>query len=281
MRKFMWILFVAALTVFGFAMAQVSVPLVPTTGGGGTYILGANSAAVNQLVNVNIPQAYGLAIDDAASIAFDLSTDWSKTQMVCVTGLAVDGTIADQPGPSGGVYPLGTHYTIQFPNITVLGGNEVTNYPPIAYTGEPGTAINVGSKGDFVCYRSFYLEKFANTKGWDVTVQRTDGQNSGGLASTPMYVQDNVCAAPSAATGMFPLANNDTVDLFANAPDSVLAIQNMTTGAAAEAGGTVCGQPTSWLNDLVVLAIKVDGNQAGNFNTTLTYTIQAIQPPPS
>jgi hypothetical protein len=275
-RKFMLLLFVAALATLGAAFAQPPT-LVPTTGGGGVQMTDPSSAFVTQYVNVHIPVAYGIAIDDAANLNFDLSQISGKTQIICVSALAT----TDLPQETGGVWPLGTHYVNgeTFGNISIIGGPQVTSYPPI--TQNEDTSVNVASKADFVCYRSFILEKFANTPGWDVTVTRNDEQV--GLNSTPMYIQDNVCTDTSLPTAMNPLGNGDTVSLFG--PNTILASYGQeTTGAAVAAyndanpNSTACGA-TSWLNDLVVVGIKVDGNQAGTFTSDLTYTIQALAEP--
>lgn len=277
MRKTMLILFVAAFSMVGVVAAQtVSVTLSPTTGGGGQYKIGADSAALTQTVNVNIPVEYGLAIDDAMNLNFDLSAIANqKGQIVCVSGVPGEGgVIGDVTQPNGGVWPLGTHYQVgeTLGAVQVIGGEVINQYPPVAINQTTG-AVDVASKGDFVCYRSFVLEKFANTKGWDVTVTRNDVQTE--LNSTPMFVQDNICADPGANTGLFPLVSGATAtDLFAGG--ALADYQNETTGAAAAAAGPICGNPTSWLNDLVVVAIEVDGNTAGTWQSNLTYTIMAL-----
>ncbi|HKI55527.1 MAG TPA: hypothetical protein VKB31_00130 [Trueperaceae bacterium] len=279
MRKLFVLISLVAAALFATANAQVTIPLTATTGGGGIYTVspdGGNSAAVNQTVNLTLPQVYGIAIDDAANLNFDLGNLGAQT--VCVTGIPNDkGQIVSDTAPSGvGQYPLGTFYTVgeNFPDISINGGAQIAQYPPIAINQETG-AVDLNSKKHIVCYKSFVLEKFSNVPGWDVTVQRADATSTLGN----MWVQDNICSAWGGTTGLLPLSDGSTVDLFAGAGTNVIDQTNMTTGAAA--ASCTYGSPTSWLNDLVVVAIEIDGQQAGTTSSTLTYTIQATQPPVS
>lgn len=283
MRKLLVMISILGAAAFGAAFAQstgVSVALAPTTGGGGMYNTGsAAGVGVNQNVSLTLPTAYGLAIDNAENLNFDLSSlGTSNSQLACVTAIPNSKGQVGDVSQTVGVWPLGTHYTIggSFPDINVQGGSAVTSYPPVAYTGgSAANGVSLASKQEFVCYKSFILEKFANVPGWTVTVSRSDAT---GNNLDQMYIQDNVCgAAFGNATGLLPLVNGaSAIDLFQGGADA--AYQNLTTGGAAESAQCNYGGPTSWLNDLVVLAIKIDGQQAGTQSTTLTYTIQATNP---
>lgn len=288
MRKLTVLLMIVAAASFGAAFAQaVLVPLDPTTGGGGTAMTDGSSAHVDQTVNLTLPTAYGIAIDDAATLSFDLSnltsTNGVGGELVCVTGIPNDkNEIVDQvDATTGAVKPLGTFYSIgaSFPDIIINGGEEVTQYPPVVVP--DSGAIDLNSKRYFVCYKSFILEKFANVGGWNVTVSRSDDTLN---ALGDMFLQDNMCSAFGADTKLFPLLDQGSLGLFQGATDSrILASLAETTGEAANGANDLTdacgyGDPTSWLNDLVVLAIEIDGQHAGTSSSTLTYTIQATAP---
>lgn len=284
MRKFYLVLITAAAVLFAFgfatASAQVIVGLTPTTDGGGVYNTHsgayANGVSVNQRVNLILPRAFGLAIDTAHHLNFDLRHLSDKnSQIVCVSGTkAVDVNV----GNDGGVHPMGTYYTFgaSFPNVSVQGGKQITTYPPVAYNTD-GT-VDTSSKQYFVCYKSFVLEKFSNVSGWHVSVSRNDASSN---ALGNVYIQDNLCSAfgSESQTYLFPLPDQGSVaNLFKGASEDVLGNLTHTTGYDAASKPAACGSNTSWLNDLVVMAIEIDGQPAGRNSSVLTYTIQATNP---
>src|SRR5699024_199143 len=169
--------------------------------------------------------------------------------------------------------PLGTSYAVNKdwtaesdPTIEILDATGIaTSYPPIEI-GSDGELLE-DSKNHFVCYQTFILQKFSNISDWTLTATRS------GEADFDMYIQDNTyCSFNSgAATGFYRIGVGDTLNLL---PDDA-GLTNGTTGALADD----CGQKgKSWLDDLVVIAVKVNGDTYGDNWADITYTISAEVP---
>ncbi len=269
---------IAILACFSFAQITVS----PTVGNGDDqFDTGANSASVQQNVNLILPAAVALHLD-VSELDFDLELLGSEdAPYVCVYG----NSLTDLPGGSFNgqeqTLPLGTSYWVantwslsEAPIIEILdAAGLATSYPPAAFDGEADSLIGEspqgelipGSKNHFVCYQTFILQKFSNHSNWELTVTR------GGTGAFDMYIQDNTFCSFNAVTptGFFQIAQDQTINLL---PAS---LTGGTTGALAEA----CGQDgKSWLDDLVVVAVKVNGDPYGTNTATLTYTIQSVSP---
>src|SRR5690625_585172 len=122
-----------------------------------------------------------------------------------------------------------------------------------------------GSKNYFVCYQTFILQKFSNYADWNLTVSRS------GDATYDMYVQDNTFCSFNipAATGFFRLPKGGEINLLPSR------FTGDTTGDLANN----CAQAgKSWLDDLVVVAVKVNGRPHTTHCAALTYTISAELP---
>lgn len=287
-RKILFVL-VGVLTAFALAQGPV---VYPTTGDGpDAYAKGSgqenNSASVTQEVQLILPYATALHLD-VTSIGFDLTSldgegwphlavaDFAHPEaavvnggnMVCVYG----STPQDQQSQLGPDFynqvqylPLGTSYQPApsgWPNVQIVTtGGVVTAYPPMQI--DANGELIVGSKGHFVCYRSFLLQKFSNGTQWDLTVERTD---EGTAAIENLYIQDNPCDTFGQATGFYRLDQGDSLHLV---PES---LGQGPTGAQAASNPALCGYK-SWLDDLVIIAVKIDGETAGTTTATLDYTM--------
>lgn len=274
MRKF--VVSTAALMLCAIAGAQT---IVPTTGSGADQVgRGTNTASVTQKVTLNLPVASGLHLD-VTDLQFDISQiGHQDNTWYCVGGTAT----SDQKTVLGAnfwnqtqVLPMGTSYTPQtWPNIKINGGAQVTQYPP-AVLGTDNELV-AGSKNHFICYRTFILQKFSNTGYFRLSVAR-DGAVSTSTTGTAgerqgqyqMYIQDNPCDDFGQATGLYELPLGGIRELI---PRNMTA---GTTGARAVASPANCGGYKSWLDDLVVIAVKVDGDLAGKNVANLTYTLES------
>ncbi len=261
-----------------------------------------NKATVQQKVNLILPQATGLHLT-ANELNFDISqigqqgNDWA-----CVYGNNYQGNDVSS-GFDGGwsgqkqTLPLGVAYTtanLPFGKINVPG-KKVTSYPPIEFTGSKDAGnLVAGSKNHFVCFRIFKLQKFSNLGNFDLTVTRSGGMttadakpggNPGSTEGTfQVYMQDNPCYVWNRAgndggnaTGLYEVKQGGTIHLIPKA------MGVGTTGALAASSPENCFakdkdgnyQGKSWLDDLVVVAVKVDGDKFGKNSTTLTYTLNS------
>ena len=285
-RKTLTIL-VAFLTVGALAFAQDTIPatdIVPTTGAGNDdYAKNttADSATVSQTVKLVLPQATALHLD-VTDLSFDLTAMdgalWPNSafdynnEMLCVYGnsdedVVYNGTNNDVFYNQPSQLPLGTYYAegdSGFPAIKIVGGTgAVTAYPPIKIA---NNELVEGSKNYFVCYRTFMLQKFSNGDSWDLTVTRTDTGSD--MAIERLYIQDNPCDTFGALTGLFRLEQDTTLHLV---PSNNLSVG--PTGAQAASNHALCGYK-SWLDDLVVVAVVVDGEHSGTNTAELDYTLQ-------
>ena len=266
---------VAALGLVPLALAQA--PTVSPTQGNGpdAYAKGQDQAAVNQTVELILPKASALHLD-VTTLTFDLTgldgEGWPTSdpdfmgKMVCVYGRQ-DQDVKTQLGDNFynqvQTLPLGTSYSVAtWPNVTINGGGTVTAYPPIKLN-QDGELVP-GSKNYFVCYRTFILQKFSNGTQWDLTVTRNDPDQAQGIQH--LYIQDNPCDTFGAATGLYELPNGATLHLV---PGN---LQAGPTGSRSGNNPERCGYK-SWLDDLVVVAVKVNSDLWGKSTANLTYTL--------
>lgn len=282
MRKF-WM--TALMMTVAAAGAQVIG--VTTQSGPDAVSIGTRSANVNQTVNLKLPEATALHLD-ATTLTFDISQIGNQDNTwYCAYGV---GNGQDQTTQLGAdfwnqkqVLPLGTSYTPHqndWGKITVNAGQRVTQYPPVKI-GVNGEVDNA-SKAYFVCYRTFIIQKFSNVGNFKLSVSRDNPTN--GMGRQMMYIQDNPCSTFGGATGLYKLDPGAARELIP------MRMTSGTTGARAAGttgmtqaqlgGGTnVCRDYTSWLDDLVVVAVVVDGDKAGNNNAILTYTLESSASP--
>ena len=272
------LLMIASLAfVLTFAMAQFIVS--PTTGDGpDAYDKGVNEASVNQTVILRVPKVTALHLD-VTELVFDMTpldgAAWPNPvfdfegEMVCVYGssptdVLVGGGFFGQQQ----VLPLGTYYGVApgWPDIEILDFvnkgtplEPVTSYPPIQFDAD-GELIP-GSKDHFVCYRTFILQKFSNGSQWQLTVERTDADGT----LQHIYIQDNPCDTFGAGTGFYELLDQ---------PLKLVptGLGTGPTGARSAVNPERCGFK-SWLDDLVVVAVKVNADQNGDNAATLRYTL--------
>lgn len=239
------------------------------------YQIGEGSATVNQTVQLYLPKATALHLD-TTTIKFDLNDlNSGSATMTCVYAANGDDgkpfldddklQLNDNFYNQVQVLPLGTEYELSadsWPNINVVGGGPVTSYPPIKI-GTNGELV-ANSKNHFVCYKSFLLQKFSNGGKWDLTVSRSDADPSKSIEH--LYIQDNPCDTAGAPTGLYALGNGQSTHLVP------LDLQTGPTGTRSAAAAERCGYK-SWLDDLVVLAVKVNGDNWGQSTANLTYTL--------
>lgn len=289
-------LIIAGLFVLGFGLVvanaqeigptsdnnqQVNINVEGLDGGTGT------SASVTQQVNVTVPKATALH-STAGSLSFDISQIGNQdSTWYCVQGAAANASSYGTLNPATGDYeaalgsdfygqtqvlPMGTYYNAtNWPNVAIVGQTHVSQYPPAELD---GGALVPGSKEYFVCYRTFVLQTFSNFSNYDLQVSRS-GTTDVQAYPEPIYIQGNTYCSytQDQGTGLFALPSD-------GGPVAHLipvSLGTGPTGAAAEA----CGQPgyKSWLDDLVVVAVKIDGEHWGQSSTTLTYTLFSADQP--
>ena len=277
---------------FSSAVAQVVLgptTVAPTTGSGADAIAkGVDSASVQQLITLRLPKATALHLD-VTSLLFDLTAldgpNWAAravsgeavstgSQMVCVYGTQ-DTDAVTQLGDNfynqKQILPLGTSYNLSaasWPNISVNGGGVVNTYPPIRI-GANGELVT-GSKNYFVCYRTFLLQKFSNGTSWDLTVKRVDDVTRP-RAIKNIYIQDNPCDTAGSATGLFKLGGSEAAGQPLHLVPKNLSFGPTGSRTGGEARGR-CGMK-SWLDDLIIVALPVDGELNGDNTATLEYTL--------
>jgi hypothetical protein len=255
------------------AGAQV---IAPTTGSGADHVgggAGVLTATVSQNVSLILPQATALHLD-VSDLVFDLNTIGDSStkaggNMACVyanTNEDVESTLGADSYSQKQTLPLGTYYTLSkesWPNIGLVGKGLVTNYPPIQI-GANGELV-AGSKNYFVCYRTFFIQKFSNGKSFDLTLRRSDDMSAPN-AIRNVYAQDNTCDNAGAGTGLYKIGSTATHMI----PKS---LTMGTTGSHTGDARGRCGYK-SWLDDLVIVAIPVDGESYGKSTAVLEYTLQ-------
>lgn len=269
----------ALLSLFAAAGAQV---INPTDTNKDQVNRGTTTATVTQTVNLKLPQATALHLD-ASDLVFDISKlKEMDGSWYCAYGL---GTGADQTTQLGQdfwnqkqVLPLGTSYTpdpSKFGQIKINAGAKVTDYPPaIIKDGE----VDNATKAYFVCYRSFIIQKFSNLGNFKLTVTRD--KPAGDMGRQLMYIQDNPCDFWGQGTGLYDLPMGATRELIPlsmtkGTTGARSAAASRPSGTAAAATPAYCRAYTSWLDDLVVVAVVVDGDKAGDNIATLTYTLES------
>ena len=277
--------FLLLLLVLCLTSAQT---VVPTTDDSGSDPInkGSTSAQLNQEIQLILPQATALHMD-VGTLAFDLSAldgdNWphsggsplaDEETIYCAEGLQPQD---DVQAPNNNFFtqsqtlPLGTHYGIStdtWPNITVKAGAEILAYPPIRLD-EKGELVP-SSKNFFVCYKSFILQKFSNFPYWKLTVTRTDDPQADQAIQT-VYIQDNPCHDPG-TTGLFLVEHNKPIDLLTR---SIVNNKGTTGQAVLDAGDTIAEQCRykGWLDDLIVVAVKVAAESHGTNRATLQFTL--------
>jgi len=277
-----WI--VAALfAVAAFVFAQSNPMVGPSSEGADAVDKGPDSASVNQTVKLILPQATALHLD-STTLTFDLEAldgqGWphaddplaDDSQIACVYAKGADETLqlGDNFWNQTQVKPGGTKYIpASWPNIIVKGNGAVDSYPPIELDGS-GELIG-GSKDYFVCYKSFILQLFSNWNYWDLTANRNDIDDDY-PSIEHLYIQGNTCYsfANNQATGLYDLPDGSTRHLipkslnFGPTGDQVL-LDNVPDDC----------QGKSWLDTLIVLAVKVNSDHWGENRADLTYTLQS------
>lgn len=256
-----------------------------------------NGASVNQRVILILPRATALHLD-ATRLVFDLRAldgrDWPDSEfdfgnkMVCVYGPGenagqfgdynpLTGDYEQQLGPDfynqTQVLPMGTYYKItDWPNIAVVGAGLVDSYPPIELD-EDGNLVP-GSKNYFVCYRTFILQKFSNGLDWELQVSRDDANKDRSIQH--LYIQDNPCTlvANGQTTALFELPDGGSLQLV---PDSLSV--GPTGSQTTHPDLPESCRLKSWLDDLVVVAIKINADLAGRTFADLTYTLVTTEWP--
>ncbi|WP_293174794.1 hypothetical protein [Oceanithermus sp.] len=276
------LIFAAFLALAAFAFAQVPV-VGPTSEGADAVDKGPDSASVNQTVKLILPQATALHLDTTV-LTFDLSAldgeGWPHStdpfqkngEIACVYAFGPDVTtqLGDTFWNQMQVLPGGTSYSVaDWPYITINGNGVVDSYPPIELD-ESGELIE-GSKGYFVCYKSFVLQLFSNWDYWDLTANRNDIDDDFDSIEH-LYIQGNTCYSygNAMATGLYDLPDGATRHLipktlnFGPTGDQVL-LDNVPEDC----------QGKSWLDTLVVVAVKINSDRWGENRADLTYTLQS------
>ncbi|MFC6667471.1 hypothetical protein ACFP9V_20405 [Deinococcus radiopugnans] len=250
--------------------------------------IGKKTATVHQTVNLKLPEATALHLD-ATKLTFDISKlsadEQRESKMYCAYGFGPDVASSTNPNfwNQQQVLPLGTKYetTDTWGEINVIAGEQITSYPPIKK--DANKEVDNATKAYFVCYRSFIIQKFSNVGNFKLSVTRNNPA-VGEQGRQMMYIQDNPCSTFGGPTGLYKLEPGATRELIP---------MDKTTGTTgARAAGTTgqtqpelgggsnkCRPLTSWLDDLVVIAVVVDGDRAGNNNAVLTYTLESKDTP--
>ena len=281
-KNYLW----TTLTVLGLCVglcAASAQTITPTLGSDPQAVAsGTTTASVQQTVNLKLPEATALHLA-TTNLEFDISKIGQQDgTWYCASGLpGTDGIARDQASDAGAnfwnqqnVLPLGTSYTpsAEFAKISINAGPKVTAYPPVTVS---GGKVDNKSKAYFVCYRSFLLQKFSNLGNFKLSVSRDNP--SGDRGKQLMYIQDNPCDSWGQATGLYKLPPGATRELIP------LSLTKGTTGNRSASGSAarppLCRENTSWLDDLVVVAVVIDGDLAGDNKATLTYTLDSKATP--
>lgn len=271
MRKL--IIATALLAICGLAAAQTvsptSDPSAPDQVNRGT-----TTATVTQNVKLILPQATALHLS-SSNLVFDIGQIANQDgSWYCAYGRPNSaGVVEDNVSQLGSNFwgqtqtlPLNTYYNVAaYPNISIVAGDRVTQYPPAII----GTNGKVASKAYFVCYRTFILQKFSNVGNFRLSVQRDNP--TGATGHQMLYIQDDPCWDWGGATGFYKLNEGTTVQLIP---------KTMTVGttghlAAQSKSNNFCRRNSSWADDVVVVAVVIDGDPAGVNTATLTYTLES------
>lgn len=271
MKKFL--IATIAMSLCAFAGAQTVAPTVDTTAADQVDI-GTTSASVSQNVKLVLPEATALHLT-ASNLVFDISQIGNQdSTWYCAQGLGNGQDVEVGMNPTDNFWgqtstlPLGTYYEVgEFPNINVVAGKRITQYPPVELV---DGKVDNASKGYFVCYRTFIMQKFSNVGNFRLSVTRDDPADSA-MGHQLIYVQDDPCWAWGDVTGLYKINEGATTQLIP---------KNMgrgTTGALAAGTGdnNMCRKYSSWADDVVVVAVVVDGDKAGENTAVLTYTLES------
>lgn len=266
----------ALLAASSFAGAQMVSPTSDTSAPD-QVVRGTTTAAVNQKVTLTLPQATALHLS-SSNLVFDINKIGAQdSTWYCAYGLkdSKDGVTRDITQDLGDNFwnqtqtlPLGTYYTTEtYPNIKIVAGDRVTQYPP-AIIGQNGKVDNA-SKAYFVCYRTFILQKFSNVGNFRLSVTRDNP--TGDMGHQMLYLQDDACNSWGALTGLYKVDEGKTINLIP---------KNLTVGTTGNLVKTrgeqnFCRSYTSWLDDVIVVAVVIDGDKAGDNTATLTYTLES------
>lgn len=266
------IIMTAVLGVCAVAGAQTVAPSISTDAD--QVNKGATSASVKQNVNLILPQATALHLT-ASSLDFDISKIGQQdANWYCAYGLT-NGDQASALTPKDEFWgqtqtlPLGTSYDVAtYPNIAVKAGKQVTSYPPVELV---NGKVDNATKNYFVCYRTFILQKFSNVGNYRLSVSRD--APTGDMGHQMLYIQEDPCNAWGQATGLYKLDEGT---------NKILTPRSLTEGttgkqasASSKDGRNVCRKGTSWLDDVIVVAVVVDGDKAGKNTAVLTYTLES------
>jgi hypothetical protein len=273
------------LTLLGVAAAQIVISPTVTTDPD-VIAKGAQSASVQQVVELELPQATALHLA-TGTIEFDLTAldgdDWAARAAsgaqptdfgyacVYVSGADVVNGLGSafwgqtQVIPGGIAYAADTWdqiHLVYFGNGlsgNVPDGERVVTYPPIRI-GADGKLVE-GSKEYFVCYQTFVIQLFSNWDYFRLQVSRTDTTDQG---IEHLYVQGNTCNEFGSGTGLYDLPNGQTRDLLPRA---------LTAGPTGSRNAAGCNPNSSWMDLLGVLAVKVNADHFGTSTANLTYTL--------
>ncbi len=192
---------------------------------------GMTRASVTLAMAADVPSVVRLQLA-ADRLVFDLGVDLGSDGLACVVATAAN---VASPSEDGRVAPAGTTFRLgAWPDIDVVGGTALMSYPPPAST-----------SGGVVCYRTFLLEAFANTAGWQLSAGRSDRSLTAPFP--PLYLEA-VCRG-DAPLGLRAIESGGTLALVTDkAP-----------------GG--CGEV------LVAAAVRIDGQAAGETVTDVLYTL--------
>ena len=270
------IIMTAVLGVCAVAGAQSVSPSISTEAD--QVNKGTTTASVKQNVNLILPQATALHLT-ASNLDFDINKLASQdSTWYCAYGLSAGDqsselTPKDEFWGQTQTLPLGTYYDVaSYPDIKVVAGKKVTSYPPVELV---NGKVDNATKNYFVCYRTFILQKFSNVGNYRLSVSRDTP--TGDMGHQMLYIQEDPCNAWGQATGLYKLDEGT---------NKILTPKSMTFGttgkqvvsAAPEAnprGVNVCRKGTSWLDDVIVVAVVVDGDKAGTNTAVLTYTLES------
>ncbi len=275
-------IFLVIALLAAFAIAQT--PTVGPERGGGPDAVnkGPDEASVNQTVDLILPKATALHLD-VTNIEFDLTALDGKGWPHASNPFDKDGTIAcvyafgddetkqqdDNFWNQTWVFPGGTKYQTQnWPYISIIGNGTVDSYPPIEL--DDNNELVQGSKGYFVCYKTFVLQLFSNWGYWDLTANRNDKKDQY-PSIEHLYIQGNTCSEFGTQTGLYDLPDGASRHLipktinFGPTGDHIVGNDNLPDECKAK----------SWLDVLVVMAVKINSDHYGTNRADLSYTLMS------
>jgi hypothetical protein len=273
--------------------------ILPTEGGseGDAWIVKTDgtAASVSQTVSLKLPQATALHLS-TTNLTFNLETlgqkiDPDAGKRVCVYAAdknTVSGNVADveEMVSFNGVQtkttkPLGTQYELiagSWPKIQIADGTHggrVESYPPIRL--DDKNNLIPASKNHFVCYSTFILQKFSNGIKWNLEVERQDKPTPGITGRiNDLYIQDNPCHEAGGINLQKVPEKGTKIKLLQRGVGTTGSIVSSYLNATPQ--DTKCGTK-SWLDDLVIVAVKIDGEASGVSTATLEYTLTTTQFP--